>query len=505
MKTLEKVSLEQLQKQNLLFQKNNLELQEQNQYLQQTIQNLQEQIDWFNRQVFGKKSERNIPDSSEQLFFEGLEKVEEIAKKTKKIKAHERKKPIRDGKDAIDLPEELPTKIIVLDIPEEEKICPETGAPLKKIGEEVTCKLSHTPASYYIKKFIKPKYALPNNEGIVMAEMPDSIILKCRADESFLANIAVQKFGDYLPLYRISEILKREKIGISRKLLSQWILKIGKGLIPLYNEMKKQILATNNIFIDETPVKMLEKVKCKQTYLWVIATEKYRLYDFRENRCHSNVQEILLNYNGVLHSDKYGAYEKLANEKKIIWSPCWAHIRRKFIEISAESDFKEWVLLKIKDLFMLERTAWEKPESERLDIRKEKEIPIIDELIKKIKKELFEGKHLPKSKLKGALGYFCSLIPHLKNYTKYPNARLDNNIAERAIRSIAIGRKNWMFLGSPNGGKAAAVLMSFVQTCRSLNINPRDYLEDVMRRIMGHSANRLQELLPDQWGKLDSS
>jgi hypothetical protein len=148
---------------------------------------------------------------------------------------------------------------------------------------------------------------------------------------------------------------------------------------------------------------------------------------------------------------------------------------------------------------MLEKIAWARSEEERLKIRQEKEIPIIDELIEKIKMKLQEGKILPKSKLRESLGYFCGLIPYLKTYTKYSNARLDNNVAERAIRPLAIGRKNWMFIGSPDSGKATAILLSLVQTCRGLNINPREYLEDIMRRLMGHNSQKLQELLPDQW------
>lgn len=178
------------------------------------------------------------------------------------------------------------------------------------------------------------------------------------------------------------------------------------------------------------------------------------------------------------------------------------HIRRKFFEAEAgDSVFKAWVLRKIRYLFMLERVAWARSQEERLRIRQEKEVPILDELIEKIKAKLVDGKILPKSKLKEAIGYFCSLIPYLKNYTKDPFARMDNNVAERAIRPLAIGRKNWLFFGSVDGGDAGAILFSLVQTCRGLGINPRDYLEDIMRRLMSHNNNKLWELLPDEWLK----
>ncbi len=271
--------------------------------------------------------------------------------------------------------------------------------------------------------------------------------------------------------------------------------------------MKKKVFSSENVFIDETPVMMQAEKETKTTYMWVLvggedASPAYRIYDFRESRSHVHVQEMLEGYDGVVHSDKYGAYEVLAQKKLIIWAPCWSHIRRKFFEAEAgDPELRGWVLRKIRYLFWLEKVAWARSPEERLKIRQEKEEPIIDEMIGKIKARLLEGKILPKSKLREAMGYFCSLIAYLKTYTKYPFARLDNNVAERAIRPLAIGRKNWIFFGSPDGGKAAAVILSLVQTCRGLKINPREYLEDVMRRLMGHSNQKLHELLPDQWQK----
>ena len=148
---------------------------------------------------------------------------------------------------------------------------------------------------------------------------------------------------------------------------------------------------------------------------------------------------------------------------------------------------------------MLERVGWSRSEEERLRIRTEKEIPIIDELIDLVKDKLINGNALAKSKFKEALGYFCGLIPFLKNYTTNPYARLDNNVAERAVRPLAIGRKNWLFLGSEEGGEAAGIILSLVQTCRSLDVNPYEYLEDVMRRLQSYNHQKIDELLPDQW------
>ena len=470
---------------------------------------LKEQLEWFKRQIFGKRSERIVSETnSQQMTLEGFELQESLnEEQTQTIPSHTRKKPNRKGQDAITLSPDLPVETTFIDLPEEEKVCKETGIPLVKIGVETTHKLAHKPGSYYIKEIIRPKYAHPKKPetGIQIAELPESILSKCRADDSLLAEIATRKFVDHLPLYRIAEGMGREGVSISRKLLSQWIIRCAMALKPLYEEMVRRILSSNNIFIDETPVKLQAKDKCKTAFIWVIvggheSSPAYRAYDFRTNRSHSNVWDILENYKGVLHSDKYAAYQRLAERKIITWTPCWSHVRRKFFEAqSGDPPFRKWVLRKIRYLFMLEKVAWKRSPKERLKIRKDKEAPIIDELTQKIKDRLVKGKILPKSKFRGALGYYCGLIPYLKNYTEYPFARLDNNVAERAVRPLAIGRKNWLFFGSEDGGEAGAILLSFVQTCRGLGINPREYLEDIFRRLMGHNSQKLHELLPDQW------
>jgi len=504
--TLEDHLTQDLNEQVVKLIKENFLLRESNSYLE-------EQNAWLKRQIFGQHSEKVVKSLNEsQLVLDGFEGIEESKSGEKqKVPAHERKKPNRNGKDTIKLSDDVPVERQVIDIPEEEKTCKETGKPLVKIGEEVTLKLAHKPGSYFIKEIVRPKYALPKESegGIVIAPLPESLLTRCQADESLLADIITKKFGDHLPLYRQQEMLAREGIIISRQIMAQWVVRAGMALEPLYNEMMRQILESGNLFVDETPIDMLEpgKGKVHQAYMWVMVGGKqkdpvYRVYDFYKDRKHANVEKLLQGYREVVHSDKYGAYEALANAKKIIWCPCWAHIRRKFFEAeTGDPPFRDWVLRKIRYLFMLEKVAWARSAEEHLQIRQEKEVPIIDELITKIKARLEDGQLLPKSKFREALGYFYSLIPYLKNYTRYAYARLDNNVAERAIRPLAIGRKNWLFVGSEDGGKAAAILFSLVQSCRAVSVNPREYLEDVMRRLMSHNSQKIHELLPDQWLK----
>lgn len=472
--------------------------------LQNQISFLQEQLEWFKRQVFGQRTERMVDLVDEkQLCFEGFE-LSGLPVEEKSVTVHKRKAPKQKSQDKISLPPDLPVEQVVIDLPEEKRVCPETGKPLVKIGEERSLKLAYRPASYFLKEIIRPKYALPEG-GVATAEMPDSIISRCRADESLLAEILVKKYADHLPLYRICEVFSREGIGISRQLLSQWVIRLAEGLYPLYQEMRKKVLESGNVFMDESPVLLQAQKKCQQSYMWVIAggngaDPPYRVYDFRTNRQHKNVFDMLATYTGNLHSDKYGAYETIAQREKIIWCPCWSHVRRKFVEAeSGDPKLREWILRKIRYLFMFERVAWARSEPERLRIRKEKEAPIVKEIRAKIAEVLEEGSVLPRSKLGEALKYTYGLGSNLENYLTQAYARLDNNVAERALRPLALGRKNWLFMGSVAGGRAAAVLLSLVQTCRGLGINPRNYLEDVMRRLMSHPANKIRELLPDAW------
>ena len=226
----------------------------------------------------------------------------------------------------------------------------------------------------------------------------------------------------------------------------------------------------------------------------------YQLYRFFRDRKHQNAETLLKDYHGLLHSDTTVLIPNKQKKKRSSGFLAGVISDRKVFEAQTGDPFRDWVLEKIQTLFLLERKAWESSPEERLHIRQKKKF-LSSMTSSTSQREAITGKLLPKSKLREALGYFCSLIPYLKNYTTNTEARLDNNAAERAIRPLAIGRKNWLFVGSEGGAEAAAVALSLIQTCRSLKINPRDYLEDVMRSLLDHPANKLSEFLPDNWAK----
>lgn len=304
-----------------ILQKEVIELRSENVYLK-------EQNAWLLRQIFGKKSERLVDVNPEQLKLDGFENEEPA--KTKTIPAHERRTKNRTGEDTICLPDDLPVETTVIDLPEEEKTCKETGLPLKKIGEEISHKLAHRPGSFFLKRIVRPKYAHPKQEekGVTIAPMPEALLPKCRADESLLAEIITRKFVDHLPLYRIAENLNRERIRLSRRLLSQWVVGAGLALYPLYQALREKILAGDRLHIDESPVDLFDSPKMSTGYMWVLvggvgADPPYRYYQFFPDRRHAHPEEILGSYKGVIHSDKYMAYESFIRAHGNVWAPCW--------------------------------------------------------------------------------------------------------------------------------------------------------------------------------------
>ena len=459
---------------------------------------VKEQLAWLQKQLFGAKSER-LTDLHDQLLLPGLEEVHYKRRTAKK----------NPGKDTMSWPDDLPVQRVELDVPADEKICPQTGTPLVQIGCETSRKLARKPEQFYILEYVRPKYAskFAPELGVKVAPLPDAIIDRSPADESLLAFILTSKFVDHLPLNRLVEILGRSDVRISRQTLSKWVLTLGDALSPLYDAMKAKVLASDAIFVDETPIRLQVKGKkrCQQAYMWIYVgggggDPPYRFFEFQINRNHEHPLNALKTYQGFLHTDKYGAYEKLAKYEDITWCPCMAHVRRKFVEAeTGDPELRRRILRKIRYLFMLERVAWRRPAEERLRIRQQLEQPILKELSELVKSRLLVGGLLPKSNFTKALNYYQDLAPFLANYLNDPNARLDNNVAERAIRPLTIGRKNWLFVGSEDGGRATATILSLVQTCRNLDINPQTYLEDVLRRIMSHPARKIHELLPDNW------
>lgn len=334
----------QLETQHIGLKSKHVDLESKHGQLKNHAHALQETVEALLRRIYGKRSERLPANSQQLLLFEDLEPFAE-EEEVESIPAHSRQKPKRNGQDALRFSKDLPIEEVVFDLPESEKVCKETGVALKRIGQETIHKLAYEPARWKILQMIYPKYAHPFQEeyGVKTAPRPMSIIPRCRAHESLLAEIAVKKFADHLPLYRIHEIFFREGVYISKQQLSSWMLKLGEALEPLHKLMNQRVLDSKNLFIDETHIKMLEKGKgeAHTATMWVMVggcskDPPYRVYHFRKNRRHCHAEHLLEGYLGMMHSDKYGAYKQLSQKKGILWCPCWAHVRRKFFEAKNE-------------------------------------------------------------------------------------------------------------------------------------------------------------------------
>ncbi len=296
---------------------------------------LKEQLAWFKKQIFGQKSERIVADLDTQPLLPEIAVADSQAKEPEKEKiSYERnKRPKNNGSDTISFPDDLPVKRVELDIPECEKICPESGEPLVCIGHDVSRKLGRSPEQFFIVEYVRPKYASKNypEYGVLSSALPDAVISRCPADESLLSYILTSKYADHLPLYRLVEILQRSNVKISRQTLSKWVITLGTALAPLHETMKERVLKSGVVFADETPIdlQVQGKSRCQQAYLWIYAgggggDPPYRFFEFCLNRNHDHPIKTLKGYKGVLHSDKYGAYEKLAKNDDIIWCPCMA-------------------------------------------------------------------------------------------------------------------------------------------------------------------------------------
>lgn len=471
---------------------------------------LMEQMAWLQKQIFGQKSERLTDLPQDTPLIPGLElpEPEEAEPETVEVNTHKRKKKGGKGKFTLELPDHLERVEVHIDPPANERVLPD-GRKLVRIGEERVEKLAHRPSEYYVKVFVKGIWALPGDSSItpVQEPVPDDVAHGGKLDLSFLSHLIVEKFQFHVPLYRMQEKLGERGISITRSLMSQALGRCGDALMPLAERMKEIILDQRVVFTDDTPVKVQHPGKCRECRIWVHVAGNanappYHYYQFTPDRSHAWPKKFLKDFKGTIVADAFKAYVKMHADPlfSLIWAACWAHARRKFVDArSGDPEFKRWVLMKMRHLFMLERLAWKHDPDVRLRIRREKEAPIVDELFARVKAEALKPELLPQSGIAKAVGYLINHEGNFRVYLKDPDVRMDNNVSERSLRKMVIGRKNWLFFGNDKAGERMAALLSLVQTCRAMEVNPEGYLQDVLARIFTHPAKRIDELLPDRW------
>ena len=479
---------------------------------QRMVQALQHQIEQLTRRLYGPKSEKYHPGQLlfDKLLIAGLEQPAGPAPTPPpevNVRSHTRQV---NGHGREELPAHLRRVEILLDVPEEEKVCPETGKPLVKIGEERTEKLAYEAETVYVKVFVRPKYGSPVKEngssvsGITIAALPFFAIAKCKADTTLLAHVAVSKYVDHQPLYRQEQILRRESVILSRQTMDGWLMQLADGPLGLlYDRLKAELLVRDVIFTDDTPVRLQIKGRGKtvQARIWVYRTgpgPPQVVFDFSRDRSKQRPLLFLGLYRGYVHADAYSGYDELFTREGIIEVGCWVHARRKFDEAASSSPREATEMLAlIRRLYQIEDSARDLTNDRRVAIRREKAQPVILHIVDRA--EQMRPGALPKSPLGQALTYLLNQKTALQCYLQDGRLQPDNNLAENVLRPLALGRKNWMFCGSDRGGRAAAIYFSLFQTCLLNKVNPYAYLHDVLDRIATHPPDRIAELLPYNW------
>ena len=488
----------------------NEELRAENAELRDELKRLGEQLAWFQRQVFGPKSERftDLPGQTDLLPGMELPEPDKPPAEPVQVPTHARRKTRRKGSCTLVIPDHLERVERVIDVPESERTLPD-GRPMVKLDEDRSEKLAFRPSEYYVLVTIRPKYVDPKDSslGVIQEPMPGTLIEGSKFDTSFMAHVVEEKFAFHMPLYRIQEKLAGRDIRVTRQALSQLVRTCGERVLALYRLMVTCVLKQNYLFTDDTPLKLQAKGKCREARVWIYVGARpnappYHVYEFTEDRGHRHPIAFLESFEGVIHGDAFAAYEKVDQDpaKPIRWAACWAHARRNFENAqSGNEQLRLWMMRHIRYLFMYERVAWRRGEEERMRIRREREARIVEEIFRKLREAVSSAELLPKSKIAQAVGYMLSREENFSMYLADPNLRMDNNTAERGLRKLTISRKNWLFVGSPKAGESMAALLSLVQTCRAMDIRPWEYMKDIFDRLLDHPANRLEELLPDRW------
>ena len=473
--------------------------------LESHVNSLEFQIAQLKRLLFGAKRERFIPENNPHqmtLPFE-VEVLEEVPQ-TEKIE-YTREKPKKKHLGRIALPKHLPVQEIILE-PKEDT----TG--LQCIGKEVTDKLELVPAKLFIKRYIRPKYIQTSDDGLsskgIIAELPSFAINKGIAGESLLAQVMVDKFVDHLPTYRQVARFKRQGIKIPYATITGWQSKVCELLTPLYEVLKHRVLSQGYLQVDETPIAVQDKTKSGKThrgYHWVYHSplEQVVLFDYRPSRSREGPAELLKHFKGYLQTDGYSVYESFGKHQDITLLGCMAHARRGFEKaLDYDKDKAGHAMALFQQLYAIERKAREENLShkQRHQLRLEKALPICNELGKWIASEYKNT--LPKSALGKAMGYCLARWDHLIGYLHDGALEMDNNLVENAIRPVALGRKNYLFAGSHRAAQNAAMIYSFVATCKKHNVEPYGWLHHVLQVIQDYKISKLTELLPQNFAKI---
>lgn len=467
------------------------------------VDSLQHELLWYKRHLFGRRSEKLDPD--QQMLFDLLEqKIQPQTAEPKPVAAKPpaTKPSARNGR--VPLPRHLPRERIEYHPPEQALHCPVCGQRKEPMGEEITEQLDYVPASFIVRQHARVKYVCKKcQEGVVIADLPDRPIERGRPGEGLLAHVLTSKYCDHQPLHRQEAIFQRHGVEIARSTLCDWVGECATLLTPLVKEMRRQILLSEKLHTDDTPVPARHGSgkEVHKGFLWAyIDPANDVVFDYTSGHSREGPVRFLGDYAGYVQADAYKGYDAIFAKGHATEVGCWAHTRRKFFDAQSSDPARATEMLaRIGELYAVEHRAKdENLDRQRIQLLRQKESqPILDGIDKRL--EQWAGEVLPKSPMGQAIGYARGQWQALTCYTEDGLLSIDNNLAERVLRMVAIGRKNWLFVGHDNGGRRAAVIYSLVASCKLCGIDPFAYLRDVLARISTHPASRIEELLPRNW------
>ena len=464
------------------------------------LEKLRFEVACLKRMKYGRSSEQlDTQIAQMQLTLEDLEAT--LAATPEPLRPAAKEPPLKPARRA--LPAHLPREDLVH---ESDCSCPACGGTLRRLGEDVSEMLEYVPGRYKVIRHVRPKFSCAACQKIVQASAPSRPIARGLAGPAFLAHVLVSKYADHLPLYRQSQIYAREGLDLDRSTLADWVGGASELLEPLVASLGRYVMSATKLHGDDTPVPVLcpGRGTTKQGRLWTYVRDDRAaasteppavLFRYSPDRKGERPQAHLTPFTGVLQADAYAGFDRLYGER-IQEAACWAHVRRKFydIHVAHASPIAAEALERIGRLYGIETEIRGRPPDERAAVRQARAGRELEALHAWLHATV--AKLSKKSELALAIRYALSRWTALTRYRDDGRLEIDNNAAERALRAVALGRKNWLFAGSDEGGERAAAIYSLLGTAKLNELDPEAYLRYVLARIADHPINRIDELLP---------
>jgi transposase len=486
--------------------------------LQHTINSQQQQIEQLRRRLFGQKSEKR--DLDQPLLFPELATNTPETAPPPSTPEDDEPPPKRRGHGRNELNPKLRRERREYVLNDEQRRCP-CGGLCEKFGEETSEQLDYIPASLFVIKHVRTKYACPQcHDHVIVAGKPEQPISRGLPGPGLLAQVITCKYADHIPLNRFENICQRQGVKLARSTMCDWMKACADLLTPLYDVMVSLVLTSRSMHTDDTRVPCQDPEQPGKTIsarMWAYlgdGNNPFNVFDFTMTWSRDGPRKFLTEkagkFQGIMQADALSGYDTICADPAIVRAGCWAHARRYFHEArdSAPGPVAE-ALARIGRLYAVEKEikqtlvdrklTGDVAEALTLEVRQLKAVPELTSLCQWLQQQ--REVVLPKSPFGQAVQYALKHWEALLLYTRHGYLAIDNNAAERALRPIAVGRGNWMFVGSKTGGETAAVLFSFTSTCRRLNLDPFAYLRDVLTRLAGGPlpAEELPLLLPDRW------